>query len=74
MAVAAGDGEATRQKLGVDGAGFGAAPSKPRATAWASVFGDPFGMVDLARAAAHQRGGELNTAAMVSIFAGQNLP
>jgi hypothetical protein len=74
MAVATGDGEETRQKLGVDGAGFGAAPAKPRAPAWASVFGDPFGTVDLARAVAHQRGGELNTAAMVSIFVGQNLP
>jgi hypothetical protein len=32
-------------------AGSGAPPAKPRAPAWASVFGDPFGMVDLARAA-----------------------
>ena len=52
--------------------GFGAPPAKPRAPAWASIFGDPSRMVDLARAVAHQRGGELNTAARVSIFAGQN--
>jgi hypothetical protein len=51
-------------------AGSGAPPAKLRASAWASVFGDPSGMVDLARAAAHRRGGELNTAARVSIFAG----
>jgi hypothetical protein len=46
--------------------------AKPRALAWASVFGDPSGTVDLARAAAHRRGGELNMVARVSIFAGQN--
>jgi hypothetical protein len=49
-------------------------PAKPRAPTWASVFGDRSGTVDLARAAAHRRGGELNTAARVSIFAGQNSP
>jgi hypothetical protein len=54
-------------------AGFGAPPAKPRAPAWVSVFGDPSGKVDLARAAAHQRGGELNTVARLSSFAGQNL-
>jgi hypothetical protein len=48
--------------------------AKPRAPAWPSVFGDPFGMVDLARAAAHQHSGELNMAARVSIFLGQNSP
>jgi hypothetical protein len=53
--------------------GSGAPPAKPRAPAWASFFGDPFEVVDLARAAAHRRGGELNTAARVSIFVGQNL-
>jgi hypothetical protein len=53
-------------------AGSEAPLAKPRAPAWASVFGDPSGMVDLAWAAAHQRGGELNTVARVSIFAGQN--
>jgi hypothetical protein len=52
--------------------GSGAPPAKPRVPAWASVFGDPSGTVDLARAVAHCRGGELNTAAKVSIFAGQN--
>jgi hypothetical protein len=55
-------------------AGSGAPPAKPRAPAWASVFGDPSGMVDLARAVVHQRGGVLNTAARVTIFAGQNSP
>jgi hypothetical protein len=50
-------------------AGSGTPPAKPRAPAWASIFGDPFGTVDLARAAAHRCGGELNTAASVSIFA-----
>jgi hypothetical protein len=53
-------------------AGSGAPPAKPRAPAWASVFGDPSGMVDLARAAVHRRSGELNMVARVSIFAGQN--
>jgi hypothetical protein len=53
-------------------ASFGAPLAKPRAPAWASVFGDRSKMVGLARAAAHRRGGELNTADRVSIFAGQN--
>jgi hypothetical protein len=54
--------------------GSGAPSAKPRAQAWASIFGDPSETVDLARAAAHRRGGEVNTAARVSIFAGQNSP
>jgi hypothetical protein len=54
--------------------GSEAASAKPRALAWASVFGDPSGMVDLAWAVAHRRGGELNTMVRVSIFAGQNSP
>jgi hypothetical protein len=54
--------------------GSGPPPTKPRAPAWASVFGVPSGTVDLAWAVAHPRGGELNTAARFSIFAGQNLP
>jgi hypothetical protein len=54
--------------------GSWAPPAKPRAPAWALVFGDPSGAVDLAWAVAHQCGGELNTAARVSIFAGQNSP
>jgi hypothetical protein len=53
-------------------AGSRAPPTKPRAPAWASVFGDPSRTVDLARAAAHRCGGELNTAGRVSIFVGQN--
>jgi hypothetical protein len=55
-------------------AGSGAPPAKLRAPAWASVFDDPCRMVDLAWEVAHQRGGELNTEARVSIFAGQNSP
>jgi hypothetical protein len=52
--------------------GSRAAPAKPREPAWASIFSDPSKMVDLAWMAAHRRGGELNTVARVSIFAGQN--
>jgi hypothetical protein len=55
-------------------AGFGPPLAKLRAPVWASVFGDPSGMVDLARAVAHRCGGELIPAARVSIFAGQNSP
>jgi hypothetical protein len=54
--------------------GSKAPPAKPRAPAWASVFGDPSKMVDLAWAVAHWRNGDLNTVARVSIFVGQNLP
>jgi hypothetical protein len=53
-------------------AGSGPPLAKPRAPVWASVFGDPSGMVDLARAVTHRRGGKLNTAARVLIFTGQN--
>jgi hypothetical protein len=55
-------------------AGSRAPPAKPRAPTWALVFGDPSRMVDLARAMANRGSGELNTAARVSIFAGQNSP
>jgi hypothetical protein len=54
--------------------GSGAPPAKPRAPAWESVFGDPSRMINLARAAAHRCGSELNTVTRVSIFAGQNSP
>jgi hypothetical protein len=37
-------------------AGSGAPLAKPRAPAWALVFGDPSGMIDLAQAAAHRLG------------------
>jgi hypothetical protein len=53
-------------------AGSGAPPAKPRAPVWASVFGDASWIVVLAQAAVHRRGGELNMAARISIFAGQN--
>jgi hypothetical protein len=53
-------------------AGSGAPPAKPRAPVWASVFGDASWMVVLAQAAVHRRDGELNMAARISIFAGQN--
>jgi hypothetical protein len=46
--------------------------AKPRAPALGSVFGDPSGTVDLARAAAHRRGSGLNTVASVSFFVDQN--
>jgi hypothetical protein len=69
---------ATARRLGATSAsmaaGSGAPPAKPRAPAWVSFFGDRYGTVYLARAVAHWRGGELNTAARVSIFAGQNSP
>jgi hypothetical protein len=55
-------------------AGSGAPPAKLRAPVWASAFGDPSGIVDLARAVAHRCDGELNMAARVSIFVGQNSP
>jgi hypothetical protein len=68
----------TVRRLGASSAsmvvGSGAPLDKPRAPAWASVFGDPSGTVDLAWAAARRCGGELNMAARVSIFAGQNSP
>jgi hypothetical protein len=54
--------------------GSGAPLANPMALAWASVFGDPSGMVDLTRVAAHRHVGELNMTARVSIFAGQNSP
>jgi hypothetical protein len=50
--------------------GFGAPPAQSRALAWAAIFGETPGAVDLA----HRCGGELNTAARVSIFVGQNSP
>jgi hypothetical protein len=53
-------------------AGSRAPPAKSRAPAWALVFSDPSGMVDLAWAVTHQCGSELNMAARVSIFVGQN--
>jgi hypothetical protein len=55
-------------------AGSRAPAAKPRAPAWALIFGDPSGTVDLAWVVAHLRSNELNTAARVSIFAGQNSP
>jgi hypothetical protein len=50
--------------------GSGAPPAKPRAPAWAAVFSETPGVVNLARAVTHQHNGELNTMARVSIFAG----
>jgi hypothetical protein len=40
----------------------------------AAVFGDHYGTVDLARAAAHRLGGELHTVARVLTIADQNSP
>jgi hypothetical protein len=50
------------------------ASSTSMALSSASVFIDPSWAVDLTRATAHRRGGELNMVARVSIFAGQNSP
>jgi hypothetical protein len=50
--MVAGVGEVARCNLGVDGGGLRAPPAKPRAPAWASIFDDPFGMVDSTWAAA----------------------
>jgi hypothetical protein len=72
--VVAGDGEALSASSASMAAGSRPPPVKPKAPAWASVFVDPFRMVDLARAAAHWRDIELNTVARVSIFASQNSP
>jgi hypothetical protein len=55
-------------------AGSGAPPAKPGVPTWASVFGDPSGMVDFARAVTHWHDGGLNMVARVSIFVGQNSP
>jgi hypothetical protein len=55
-------------------ASSGAPPLKMKAPKGAAVFGNPFGMVDLARAVAHQRSGELHTTARVLTIANQNLP
>jgi hypothetical protein len=63
--VAAGDDEATR---------LASPPVKMKAPKGAAIFGDPSWIVDSTREVAHRRGGELNMAARVSIFAGQNSP
>jgi hypothetical protein len=55
-------------------AGSGAPPAKPRAPTWASTSGETPGVVDLAWAVAHQRDGELHTAAGVLTIADQNSP
>jgi hypothetical protein len=55
-------------------AGSGAPLAKLRAPALGSVFGDPSGTVDLARATAHRRGSGLNMVARVSFFVDQNSP
>jgi hypothetical protein len=54
-------------------ASSGAPPVKMKALKGAVVFDDPSGMVDLARAVAHQRSGELHTVARVLTIADQNL-
>jgi hypothetical protein len=55
-------------------ASSGAPPVKMKARKGVAVFSDRSDMVDLARAAAHRRGGELHTAARVSTIMDQNLP
>jgi hypothetical protein len=51
-----------------------APPVKVKAPKGAAVFGDPSGMDDSARAAGHQRDGELHMAARVLTIADQNSP
>jgi hypothetical protein len=51
-----------------------ARPVKMKAPKGAAIFGDPSGMVDSARAAAHRRGDELHTMARVLTIADQNSP
>jgi hypothetical protein len=53
-------------------ASSGAPPVKMKALKGAVVFDDPSGMVDLARAVAHQRSGEIHTVARVSTIEDQN--
>jgi hypothetical protein len=53
--------------------GSGAPPVKMMAPKGATVFGDPFRMVDSTRAAAHRRGDELHKEARVSTIVDQNL-
>jgi hypothetical protein len=55
-------------------ASSGAPPMKMKAPKGVAVFGDPSGMVDLARAAAPRCGGELHKVARVSTIADQNSP
>jgi hypothetical protein len=50
-------------------AGSRAPMAKPRAPVWMAVFRETPREVNLAQVAAHRRGGELHTAARVSIFA-----
>jgi hypothetical protein len=50
----------------------GAPPVKMKAPKGSAVFGDPSGTVNLARAAAHRRRGELHMVARVSTIADQN--
>jgi hypothetical protein len=73
-AVAAGVGEATWLASGVVTGKLCCSSGEDEGTKGAAVFGDPSWLVNLALAAAHRRGGELNTVARESIFAGQNLP
>jgi hypothetical protein len=49
-----------------------APPVKMKAPKGAAVFGDPSGMVDSARAVAHQCDDELHTTTRVSTIADQN--
>jgi hypothetical protein len=53
-------------------ASSGAPLVKMKAQKGAAVFGDPSGMVDSARVAAHRCGGELHTVARVSTIVDQN--
>jgi hypothetical protein len=71
--VGAGDGEAVRLASGVDADKLRCSTGEDERTKGAAVFSDHSEMVDLVRAMAHQRSGELHTAARVLTIADQNL-
>jgi hypothetical protein len=73
-AVVTGDGEAVQLASGIDAGKLRCSSGEDEGTKGAAVFGDPFGMVDSARAAAHRRGGELHTTARVLTIADKNSP
>jgi hypothetical protein len=72
--VVASDGKAVRLASGIDTDKLLCSSGEDEGTKGAVVFGDPSETVDLARAAAHRRGGELHTAARVLTIVDQNSP
>jgi hypothetical protein len=74
MMMVVSDGEAVRLASGIDAGKLRCSSGEDEGTKGVAVFGDPFGIVDLARAAAHRRGGEIHTVARVLTIADQNSP